>query len=251
MDGNSQVAIVKALIAARKAIGPVRKDAKNPHLNNAYATLGAVLDAVIGPLLDHGIVVTQTPVPIEGGRWALQTTLRHEDGGDLTGLVPLEYAEAKGLNPMQSLGSAVSYARRYGLLSLVCLAAEDDDGAGAGAGPPRKQATDRRPDRPASPDGQRPRRAPESEMNGKEIEQKRSAAIERIHRNPPRTGRHLYKDLLDIAPDKSLLHTLSNHAKEQGWNPRTVDFDERTTAKAVAFVRRELEEAAVADRDRN
>jgi len=29
---------------------------------------------------------------------------------------------------MQGLGSAITYARRYGLLGMACLATEDDDG---------------------------------------------------------------------------------------------------------------------------
>jgi len=36
---------------------------------------------------------------------------------------------------MQGLGSAITYARRYGIMSLLNLPADDDDGNGASGSP--------------------------------------------------------------------------------------------------------------------
>lgn len=178
-DRSALRELVRALAEARPKFAPVTKDGANPHLNNRYATLGAVLDAVAGPLAEVGIVVTQTPVPLDGGTWALQTTLRHVGGGELTGLVPLITGEARGLNPMQALGSAISYARRYGLLAILCLTAEDDDGASAGhpPAPARESSPPRRGSGPSA--GPRPIHAPNGE--------RRNA--------PPKTGAQLYRRL--------------------------------------------------------
>jgi len=41
---------------------------------------------------------------------------------------------------MQGYGSAVTYARRYGLMSMSGVAPEDDDGNAAAKSPPRQQA---------------------------------------------------------------------------------------------------------------
>ena len=47
-----------------------------------------------------------------------------------------------GKNDMQGYGSAVTYARRYGLMSMAGIAPEDDDGNAAAKSPP---AADERP----------------------------------------------------------------------------------------------------------
>jgi hypothetical protein len=41
---------------------------------------------------------------------------------------------------MQGYGSAVTYARRYGLMAMAGIAPEDDDGNAAAAAAPRQQA---------------------------------------------------------------------------------------------------------------
>lgn len=138
-----------ALLNAKAKFSPVRKDAQNPHLRNHYASLESVLEAVEKPLNDEGLVIVQTPVPSDQG-WALQTRIVFDTGEELAGLVPLIFGlEGEKINPMQSLGSAISYARRYGLMGLLSLTAEDDDGQGAGHPPhARQQQPHRRDDRP-------------------------------------------------------------------------------------------------------
>lgn len=158
-DTAARVGLVKALVEARKAFGGVRKDRQNPHLRNAYATIGAILDAVEGPLLDNGIAIVQHPAGEPtlddkgGGRLDVTTSLYHVGGGVLSATVPAVWGAGKGLNDMQAMGSAISYARRYGLLALLCLTAEDDDD-GHGSGPPRP--TRRHDDRPAPAPPPRP-----------------------------------------------------------------------------------------------
>ena len=131
-----QQALYAALAAAQAELPPAVKDAKNPHLQNRYADLASCWTACRAVLPRHGLAVMQRGVQLPDGKWALQTILTHRDGYAVEGLTPLIYSEAKGLTAMQALGSALTYARRYGLAALVGLTADDDDGNGAGSPPP-------------------------------------------------------------------------------------------------------------------
>jgi hypothetical protein len=235
---DPQAALMHALVKARGEFARIEKDGVNPHLHNKYATLGAVLDAVIEPLLSNGILVIQTPIGVEGGKWALETRIRHRDGGELVGLVPLEYGDAKGLNPMQALGSAISYGRRYGLLSLLCLSVEDDDGASAGSGFPKQLKTPRSDDRrpPLPP------RGVERRNNGK----------------PPETGRALYAWVKDQEEQSGvpLVKGLQSWGKKQGFDDKMTNWSPQQVQMAVGAVQRKLDAAddeaeAVAQRESN
>lgn len=241
--------LVKALARARQNFARVEKDGQNPHLHNRYATLGAVLDAVTGPLLDAGIVVTQTPIPVGVEAWALKTTLLHVGGGEISGLVPLEYGEAKGLNPMQALGSAISYGRRYGLLSLLCLTAEDDDGATAGATSYARQGGhDAPPARGYARNSNRapaPRPAPTED----EAREARSKALRALNTKPPQTGKGLFRLLMDLDPSRGLLKAVNDFGGQQGWGPKLVEWSIPHVLEAIRFVRDELEVQAASDRE--
>jgi hypothetical protein len=137
--GGPQALLVAALCRARARFGPVRKDAHyelRPGVRIAYAPLETVLDAVATPLAEEGLVVTQTLVPGDGC-WLQQTALRHVGGGELLSVVPVLLPE-RAPNMMQALGGAITYSRRYGLLSLLGLAAEDDDAVSAAGGGERR-----------------------------------------------------------------------------------------------------------------
>lgn len=119
--------IIKALIAARKVITEPRKlrNADTGKYRYAFADLDEVLDCVVGPCLEQGIIITQTPV-YEGGHAGVQTTLMH-DSGETLDYAPL-LLPAPRLEP-QGAGICISYARRYALLSIFNLAQVDEDGA--------------------------------------------------------------------------------------------------------------------------
>lgn len=250
--------LVQALASARPKFARVEKDGTNPHLHNRYATLGAVLDAVTGPLLEAGIVVTQSPIPVGVEAWALQTTLRHVGGGEISGLVPLEYGEARGLNPMQALGSAISYGRRYGLLSLLCLTAEDDDGATAGAPPfarsqPAPQSYSRNSNRAPAPRAGRDRPAdrPHETPSEDDAREARAKALKALSSNPPQTGKGLFRIVMDLDPTRGLLRAVNDFGGQQGWGPKLVEWSTPHVLEALAFVRDEIEVQAAADRELN
>jgi hypothetical protein len=143
----TQTAIYAALLAAKKAMGPLTKDAQNPHFRNRYASLEAVIDTIEGPLHDNGLLVLQR-LDVVGGQPVLVTEIVHAETGDrVSSTAPLVCKDPE--NP-QALGGALTYMRRYSLVALLGLAAEDDDG-NAAAQPrpsPRDNAQTTRPNPP-------------------------------------------------------------------------------------------------------
>lgn len=115
--------IAPAFLKAQKAMEAVVKDAKNPFFKSDYATLNAVMDTCKKPLNDNGIMILQ---PVNGDH--VETVLMHESGEFFASQTALIVKEQN--NP-QSYGSSVSYARRYGLMSMLGLPADDDDAESA------------------------------------------------------------------------------------------------------------------------
>jgi ERF superfamily len=91
-----------------------------------YATLGDVLSYVRPVLTRHGLSVTQ--IPETEPDTVIVTTIITHTAGDERSFPPLRLPA--GRTP-QAIGSAITYARRYDLMSILGLATEDDDGAAA------------------------------------------------------------------------------------------------------------------------
>lgn len=130
---ENQTEIAKAFIKAQSEMANAVKGTTNPFLKNKYADLNAVREAVIPTLNKHGIAVLQPLVTIEGKNY-VKTLLLHESGQTMESLTEVIYARQ---NDAQAQGSGITYARRYGLQSLVCIGAEDDDGNNASAPAPQ------------------------------------------------------------------------------------------------------------------
>lgn len=113
-----------ALLQAQKKMGGAAKGASNPYFKSKYADLGSVMEVVKDPLNDAGIIILQ-PVSSRDGSHYVQTVLLHESGESISS-EPLKLELSK--TDMQNLGSAITYARRYTLQSLLSIPAEDDDG---------------------------------------------------------------------------------------------------------------------------
>lgn len=125
--------IATALAAAQMAMGPALKDRVNPAFKSKYADLASVLSACLPALNENGIAMVQPTGEDEAGRY-VSTVLIHETGERLECRVPLIVAK----NDMQGYGSAVTYARRYGAMSMAGIAPEDDDGNAAVVAAPRR-----------------------------------------------------------------------------------------------------------------
>lgn len=123
MQSESTNDLSAALAKAQAAMTAATFNRINPHFKNRYADLAAVIDAIREPLATNGLSFTQTTEIREGG-FVLVTTLRHASGQ----WVASEYPLPVGAKP-QELGSALTYARRYSLSAIACIAADDDDDA--------------------------------------------------------------------------------------------------------------------------
>jgi len=133
--------IAAALAAAQSEMGRAKKSAKNPHFKTKYADLESVCDAALPALNRHGIAVVQ-PLEARGDQWVQITRFVHGESGEtMETPIPLII----GKNDMQGLGSAMTYARRYGLMALAGIAPEDDDGNAAA------ESVRRAPPEPAGP----------------------------------------------------------------------------------------------------
>ena len=109
----------------QKAMGTLQRD--TPAYNYNYATLGQIQEK-LNPLLEkHDLVLTQ-PLETDGeGRSYLATEIEDiKDGNMLRSSVCLP----TDVKP-QDMGSAITYYRRYSIVSLLNLQVEDDDGARA------------------------------------------------------------------------------------------------------------------------
>ena len=126
MCSNKITNLAKAMLKVQKQLRPALRDSYNGFTQSKYATLNSVMEACSEALINAGIWVTQYPVPVEDGssNLGLITKLVHAESG--------EWQESKIVMPLakadpQAYGSALTYARRYGLSSMVGLVTEDDD----------------------------------------------------------------------------------------------------------------------------
>jgi hypothetical protein len=116
-----------ALCKAQSEMGPARKGKVNPAFRSNYADLASVIEAV-QPLHDNGIAYQQA-VDVAGPVVTVRTILRHVSGqvldcGPMTSRAKDESAQA--------IGSALTYLRRYSLMTACGIASADDDGNNAG-----------------------------------------------------------------------------------------------------------------------
>ena len=114
-----------AVVAAYAELGHVAKDGQGNY--GKHATISSVLDAAKPILAKHGLAVVQTFDDSEPGFVTINTNLIHTSGEQLNG----GGLRMPAPNDPQKVGGAISYARRYALMTFLGLAAEDDDGQSA------------------------------------------------------------------------------------------------------------------------
>jgi hypothetical protein len=119
--------LMPALLKAQTLIGGAKKGASNPYFKSKYADFGSVLEACKDILNDNGITILQPHGISEFGPY-VETLLVHSSGEWVSSRTLVTVAKQ---NDPQALGSAITYARRYGLQSMLSMPAEDDDGESA------------------------------------------------------------------------------------------------------------------------
>lgn len=120
------------LLQFQNEIGIIKKDAKNPHFKNTYASLEQILSEV-KPILTACELILLQPINEKG----VCTQIRMMNGAEndfIESFIPLPI----GLQP-QPLGSAITYFRRYTLASLLSLEIDDDDAQQATKNPEKEE----------------------------------------------------------------------------------------------------------------
>lgn len=140
-----------------RALLEVQKRVTNPAKNvqgfgYVYADLPQVL-SILKPLWDASGLLVNQQVYYTGGAGNLpviETSICHvESGEQKTFTIPLLVHDPDGQKCMQNLGSSITYARRYALVSLFGMVADEDtDGVQASQS---KKVTKAAPTHPRSP----------------------------------------------------------------------------------------------------
>ena len=129
----SNTEAVAAFIKAQTEMGKAVKKTDNPYHDSKYADLETVLDAVTEPFNKNGFALMQVGGADETGKFVL-TKLIHTSGTSFESKVYLidQIPDKKNKTvwplDMQQMGSAITYAKRFGVQALTGLATEDDDG---------------------------------------------------------------------------------------------------------------------------
>ena len=132
---EAQAAWTAAFLEAQKTFPKIAKGEKvnTGSYSYTYAALPDIIDLVKPKLHKNGLTITQS---VQGslGEIAVETRIHHI-GGHVEVFGPLVLPAGRDA---QAAGSAISYARRYGLTAALGIAPDlDDDGAKASA--PREE----------------------------------------------------------------------------------------------------------------
>ncbi|MCK5641379.1 MAG: ERF family protein [Gammaproteobacteria bacterium] len=126
---TSERTLFDRLLIAQAEIGKISKDKENPFFKSKYADINIVID-MIKPILNKEGILFMQPLSEVDGKPAITTILwSGEECIEYTTVFPElpRPAEGKKSNPFQEMGSAITYYRRYGLISILGLEAADDD----------------------------------------------------------------------------------------------------------------------------
>jgi|GEM_PF-694434 len=116
-----------AMAKAFPEIEGATKDSNNPAFKSKYADLSSVSEAIKPALINHGLFYVQLTHEQQGGV-CIETQVCHESGEQMSFgklFVPAGKQDAQGY------GSALTYARRYSLMTAFGVCPEDDDGNAA------------------------------------------------------------------------------------------------------------------------
>lgn len=125
--------LAKALAAVQKEMKGAVKDSSNPFFKSKYADLESVWESCRELLAKNGLCIIQTnSFSIDAGI-TLVTTLAHTSGQWIRGELPIRATK----DDPQSVGAAITYARRFAMSAMLGVIQVDDDGESAmGRGTP-------------------------------------------------------------------------------------------------------------------
>ena len=115
--------LATALSKAQGKIKGAMKDSANPFFKSKYADLASVWEAFRQPFTENGLSLVQLP-STKDNQVTLESVLLHSSGQWISETMS---AQPKDMSP-QSVGSTITYLRRYGAQSIAGVCPEDDDG---------------------------------------------------------------------------------------------------------------------------
>jgi hypothetical protein len=139
--------LAEALAKAQAELSPVPFDSNNPFYKSRYASLSAVIAEVRKVLPKHGLSIVQTPTShMEFGVFyaGVETMLIHDSGEWIKSTVSVPVVATELIevftkrfnkdgdayyaspNILQEAGKIITYLRRYGIVSILMLSAEED-----------------------------------------------------------------------------------------------------------------------------
>lgn len=130
MEETKQDTLHKALAKAQTDFPLVKKTDKNPFFKSSYAGLPSVLEVVLPILHENGLYVSQSPIN-DGDRVGVKTRIIHAESGEM---LEDSFTMTLSKNDPQGAGSAITYARRYALVSMLGLNVDEDDDANEASG---------------------------------------------------------------------------------------------------------------------
>lgn len=119
---KSQNKLFTALAQFQKQVKAIPKTGRNPHFRSNYAELDTACNYLYPLMGEHGLSIVHLGY-VEGEWLMLKTILAHSSGEKIESEWPVAKLGAKP----QEIGSATTYARRYALLAITGLSAEEED----------------------------------------------------------------------------------------------------------------------------
>jgi len=114
---------MKRILEIKKAIGKLEKTAENPFYKSKYVDINTLLDVISPELESKGLLLLQPLTQIDG-RPALWTKIMDVESNKT---ILEDFITLPDLQDPQKMGSAITYYRRYSIISMFSLQAEDDD----------------------------------------------------------------------------------------------------------------------------
>ncbi len=211
---TSLAPLYAALAKAQGEFGPIMRTrtvqvrSEKGNYTFDYAPLDVVMDAIVPALSKNGLAITWR-TETEGGDVSVETVMTHSSGVCISSRMAWKLP-----GRIQELGSLVTYMRRYGVMCLTGVVAEEDDDGNAADGNQR-DVSRRGPKAAAKSDGPAPSTLTDETRRNIEDAAKRLKALGRLAAIAKEvTGKADPNDMTEADGDKLYRHLLDMIAAE-------------------------------------
>ena len=133
--------ILKAIDLVKKSLKPLKKTKTSADGAYKYVTLDDVMEILKKTLPKYKLGFVQFLEEKDGNN-CLKTIVFHESGQNVTSSALIPDIKDDFLSTMQSVGSNITYMRRYALCTIFGICSEDDtDGQSSAPGYSQKDKT--------------------------------------------------------------------------------------------------------------